>query len=312
MAGNKMDYFDKSNRTSLLISRIVSYIFLAFVTILSLFSFYLLIINATRSNNELQTGFSALPSGNFVDNFLKAIFKTNQQGQLVRDAAGGLIIDPTAQYFLPRGMLNSFLVAACTSILSTYFSAMTAYGICVYDFKGKNFAHKFIILVMMIPTQVSAVGFVQLVNTLHLSNTYWPLIIPAIAAPATYFYMKQYIDSTLPLEIVEAARVDGSNEFRTFNFICMPILKPAIAVQIIFAFVGSWNNYFTPALIIDKADLKTLPIMLAVVKSELNSAAGNLGKIYMIILLAIVPVVIVYIFLSKFIIKGVTLGSVKG
>ena len=127
MAGNKMDYFDRSNRTSLLVSRIVSYIFLAFVTILSLFSFYLLIINSTRSNSELQTGFSALPSGNFVDNFLKAIFKTNQQGELVKDAAGGLIIDPTAQYFLPRGMLNSFLVAAATSILSTYFSAMTAY-----------------------------------------------------------------------------------------------------------------------------------------------------------------------------------------
>lgn len=288
-----MEYIDKSNRTSLLISRIVSYIFLIFVTFLSLFSFYLLIINATRSNAQLQAGFTLLPKEHFIDNLITA---WNDQ----------------SIFFLPQGMLNSFIVSACTCIISTYFSAMTAYGVCVYDFKGKTIAHKFIILVMMIPTQVSALGFVKLVNELGLTNTYWPLIIPAIAAPATYFYMKQYIDSTLPLEIVEAARVDGSNEFRTFNFICTPILKPALAVQMIFSFVGTWNNFFTPALILDKKEVWTLPIMLSVVRSRINSQAGDMGEVYMIILLAIVPVVVVYLFLSKFIIGGVTLGSVKG
>ncbi len=292
MASN-MEYIDKGNRTSLLITRILSYIFLVFVTVLSLFSFYLLIINATRSNAQLQAGFTLLPKEHFIDNLVTA---WNDQ----------------SIFFLPQGMLNSFIVSACTCIITTYFSAMTAYGVCVYDFKGRNFAHKFIILVMMIPTQVSALGFVKLVNTLGLTNTYWPLIIPAIAAPATYFYMKQYIDSTLPLEIVEAARVDGSNEFRTFNFICTPILKPALAVQMIFSFVGTWNNFFTPALILDKKEVWTLPIMLSVVRSRINSQAGDMGEVYMIILLAIVPVVIVYLFLSKFIIGGVTLGSVKG
>ncbi len=289
----QMDYFDKSNTTSLVISRVVSYIFLAFVTILSLFSFYLLIINATRSNAQLQAGFTLLPKEHFIDNLVTAW-------------------NDTSLFFLPQGMLNSFIVAALTCILTTYFSAMTAYGVCVYDFKGKKAVHKFIILIMMIPTQVSALGFVQLVNNLGLTNTYWPLVIPAIAAPSTYFYMKQYIDSTLPLEIVEAARVDGSNEFRTYNFICMPILKPAIAVQMIFAFVASWNNFFTPALVLDKKEMWTLPIMLSIVRSRINSQAGDMGEVYMIILLSIVPVVIVYLFLSKFIIGGVTLGSVKG
>ena len=189
---------------------------------------------------------------------------------------------------------------------------MTAYGIHVYDFKGKNFLHKFILMVMMIPTQVAAVGFVQLVYQFNLNDTYWPLIIPTIAAPATYFYMKQYIEGALPLEVVEAARVDGSNEFRTFNTISLPMMKPAIAVQLIFAFVASWNNFFTPALILDKPDLQTLPIMLSILRSKINSQSGDLGEVYMFILLSIVPVVIVYICLSKFIIKGVTLGSVKG
>ena len=293
MGKERMDFIDKGSKTSLFISRLLSYIFLAFVTVLSLFSFYLLIINATRSNAQLQAGFEILPKEHFFDNLVTAW-------------------NDTSIFFLPQGMLNSFIVAACTCILTSYFSAMTAYGVCVYDFKGRNFVHKAIILVMMIPTQVSALGFVQLVNQVGLTNTYWPLIIPAIAAPATYFYMKQYIDSTLPLEIVEAARVDGSNEFRTYNFICMPILKPALAVQMIFAFVASWNNFFTPALLLDKKEMYTLPIMLSIVRSRINSQAGDMGEVYMIILLAIVPVVIVYLFLSKFIIGGVTLGSVKG
>lgn len=288
-----MDFIDKGNKTTLFISRLVSYIFLVFVTILSLFSFYLLIINSTRSNAQLQAGFEILPKEHFFDNLVTAW-------------------NDTSIFFLPQGMLNSFIVAALTCILTTYFSAMTAYGVCVYDFKGRNAVHKFIILIMMIPTQVGALGFVKLVNTFGLTNTYWPLIIPAIAAPATYFYMKQYIDSTLPLEIVEAARVDGSNEFRTYNFICMPILKPALAVQMIFAFVASWNNFFTPALILDKKEMYTLPIMLSIVRSRINSQAGDMGEVYMIILLAIIPVVVVYLFLSKFIIGGVTLGSVKG
>ncbi len=289
---NYSDFQNEKGATSLLIARIASYVFLVFVTVMCLFSFYLLIINSTRSNSELQSGFSLLPREHFFENFANAMKKTT--------------------FFLPQGLLNSLIIAASTSILTVYFSAMTAYGIFVYDFKGRKLADKFILLVMMIPTQVSAVGFVQLINQFKLVNTYWPLIIPAIAAPATYFYMKQYIEGALPLEVVEAARVDGSNEFRTFNTICLPMLKPALAVQMIFAFVGSWNNFFTPALVISKAELMTVPIMISIINSDLHSQAGDLGKLYMYIFISIVPVVIVYMFLSKFIIKGVTLGSVKG
>lgn len=283
----------KSDKGKLITARVISYIFLGFVTVLSLFSFYLLIINSTRSHAELQAGFTLVPHGNFLNNFLTAW-------------------NDTSLIAIPRGMLNSFIIAASTAILTTYFSAMTAYGIHVYDFKGKKFAFNFILIVMMIPTQVSAVGFVQLVNQIGLSDTYWPLIIPSIAAPAVFFYMKQYIESSLPLEVVEAARVDGSNEFLTFNAIALPMLKPAIAVQVIFAFVASWNNFFTPALIINSKDKATLPIMISLLRSEINSKAGNLGEVYMMILLAIIPVVIVYIFLSKNIVQGVALGAVKG
>ena len=279
------------SRLMMTLLRIVVYAILIFLTVLCLFSFYLMIVNATRSNAQLQAGFRLLPQEHFWDNLKNAW--------------------TDASINIPRGMLNSLFIAAVSSALTTYFSALTAYGVHVYDFKGKNLVFTFIMAVMMIPAQVSAVGFVQMMNKFHLTNNYIPLIVPSIAAPVVFFYMKQYMESVLPLEIVEAARCDGSNEFRTFNTIILPIMKPAIAVQAIFSFVSSWNNYFIPALLLDKAEMKTVPIMIAQLRSA-DYSKFDMGKVYMFILLAILPVMLVYIILSKSIIKGVTSGSVKG
>ena len=278
-------------RVLLILSRIVVYCILIFLSIVCLFSFYMLIINATRSIAQLQAGFTLLPKNNFFVNLKNAW--------------------TDASINIPRGMLNSFFIAACSALLTTYFSALTAYGIHAYRFKLRKAAFYFIMAVMMIPPQVSAVGFIQLVYKFHLTNSYIPLILPSIAAPVVFFYMKQYLESVLPMEMVEAARMDGSGEFRTFNRIVLPIMKPAIAVQMIFSFVLSWNNYFIPALLLDKAEMKTVPIMIAQLRSA-DYSKFDMGKVYMFILLAILPVLIVYIFLSKSIIKGVTAGSVKG
>ena len=278
-------------RLHLFIARVVVYTVLIFLSFLCLFCFYMLIINSSRSNAELQAGFSALPRGHFAENLKNAW--------------------NDASINIPRGMMNSFFIAACSAVLKTYFSALTAYGIHVYDFKLKKAAFLFIMAVMMIPPQVSAVGFIQLMYKLKLTNNYLPLILPGIAAPVVFFYMKQYMESVLPLEIVESARIDGAGEFRIFNQIVLPVLKPAIAVQMIFSFVESWNNYFIPALLLDKAEMKTVPIMIAQLRSA-DYSKFDMGKVYMFILLAILPVLVVYLFLSKFIIKGVTAGSVKG
>ena len=278
-------------RVQLIALRVLVYAILIFLTILCLFFFYLMIINATRSNAQLATGFTLLPKGNFFVNLKNAW--------------------NDASINIPRGMLNSLIIALSSAAITTYFSALTAYGVHVYNFRAKNFVFTFIMAVMMIPSQVSALGFLQLMNKWNLTHNYIPLIVPSIAAPVVFFYMKQYMESVLPLEIVEAARVDGSNEFRTFNTIILPIMKPAIAVQAIFSFVSSWNNYFIPALLLDKAEMKTVPIMIAQLRSA-DYSKFDMGKVYMFILLAILPVMIVYIILSKSIIKGVTSGSVKG
>ena len=288
---NANTYDSRKGKLMLTISRIVVYTILIFLSVLCLFSFYMLIINATRSNSDLQAGFKLLPSDYFLKNLVAAW--------------------NDASINIPRGMLNSFIIAASTALLTTYFSALTAYGIHAYNFKLKKLAFTFIMAVMVIPTQVSAVGFYQMCVKMNWTNSYIPLIMPAMAAPVVFFYMKQYMESVLPMEIVDAARVDGSGEFRTFNTIILPMIKPALAVQMIFSFVTSWNNYFMPALLLDKAEMKTVPLMIAQLRSA-DYSKFDMGKVYMFILLAILPVVVVYIFLSKYIIKGVTAGSVKG
>ena len=275
----------------LTVLRIVVYAILIFLSVLCLFSFVMLFINASRSNGQLQAGFTLIPGGHLMDNFKNAWTDSSIN--------------------IPRGLLNSFLVASATAILTTYFSALTAYGFQAYDFKGKKILFGFIMAIMVIPTQVSASGFVQICYKFGLTNNYLVLILPGIAAPIVFFYIKQYMESNLPMEIVDAARVDGCGEFRTFNFIILPMLKPALAVQLIFSFVQSWNNYFLPSLLLTKAEMKTVPIMIAQLRSA-DYSKFDMGKVYMFILLAILPVLVVYIILSKSIIKGVTAGSVKG
>jgi multiple sugar transport system permease protein len=208
-------------------------------------------------------------------------------------------------------MINSLIIAGLSAVLSTYFSTMTAYAIHVYDFKLKKFMFTFILMIMTIPTQVTALGFIQLVGDMGLDDTFIPLIVPSIAAPVVFFYMKQYMESSLPLSLVEAARIDGSGEFRTFNSIVLPLMKPAIAVQAIFTFVSSWNNYFTPALILHSDNKKTLPILIAQLRSA-DFLKFDMGQVYVTIAFSIFPVIVVYLLLSRFIVQGVAMGSVKG
>jgi len=269
----------------------VRYIVLIFLTIVCLFSFLILIVNSTRAHYDIQKGFSLIPGVSFLKNFSKLM----HNGTLP----------------VLRGMLNSIIVSGGTCVLSTYFSALTAYAIHAYDFKGRKLIFAFILAIMMIPTQVTALGFIKFMRQLNLLDNFIPLIVPAIAAPSVFFFMKQYMESSLPLEIVEASRIDGAAEFKTFNSIIIPIMKPAIAVQAIFTFVGAWNNYFTPNLLVSMANMKTLRILFALLRSAVY-LMFDMGQVYMMIFFSIVPVIIVYIALSKNIIGGIAVGAVKG
>ena len=285
---------DNFSLFGLYLRRFFSYLVLIILTLLCLVPFYVLFVNSSRSHADIQKGFSLLPGKFLITNYKSLLLDKN----------------------LPviRGIANSFIVAASSSLLSVYFSSLTAYAVHAYDFKLKKLLFSFILMVMMVPTQVTSLGFIKLVREVSfLKNTYWPLIIPSISAPIVVFFIKQYMETALPVEIVEAARIDGSHEFSTFNRIVLPIMKPAIAVQAIFSFTSSWNNYFIPALVLAEVDKnkKTLPILIAQLRSA-DFLKFDMGKLYMMIAVSIFPIVVIYLILSKQIVSGVAMGSVKG
>ena len=278
------------DKTASRIRSIVAHVVLIILSFMCLFFFYVLIVNASHSHAELQKGFSALPGKYFWKNLMN--------------------VANDGSFPMFRGILNSIIVSGCSAVLCTYFSSLTAYGLYAYDFKARNVAFTFIMAILVMPTQVTAMGFLRLITKMGLSDSLLPLIIPSVASPAVFYFMYSYLQSSLPMSLVEAARIDGSGEFRTFNSIVLPIMKPAIAVQAIFTFVGSWNNYFVPALVIQSKSKMTVPILIATLRGA-DYMNFDMGKIYMMITVAIVPIIIVYLLLSKFIIAGVTLGGVK-
>ncbi|MCI9021703.1 MAG: carbohydrate ABC transporter permease [Eubacterium sp.] len=269
---------------------ILAHTVLIILSFMCLFFFYILFINATRSHADLQKGFSALPGSYLLKNL----------NSVANDGSFPMF----------RGIINSLIVSGCSAAICTYFSALTAYGLYVYDFKLKKVAFTFIMAILVMPTQVTAMGFLRLITNMGMYDSLLPLIIPSIASPSVFYFMYSYLQSSLPLSLVEAARIDGSGEFWTFNKIVLPIMKPAIAVQAIFSFVGSWNNYFVPALVIQSKNKMTVPILIATLRGA-DYMNFDMGKIYMMITIAIVPIIFVYLLLSKYIIAGVTLGGVK-
>lgn len=272
------------------LNKFIRYTVLILISILCLFSFYLLIVNSTRAHSQIQKGFS-FTFGDFFSANLKNVLSNKELPVL-------------------RGIINSLLVSSLSALLATYFSILTAFSIQTYEFRFKKIAFTFIMMIMMVPNQVSALGFMSWMGKLNLMDSLIPLFLPAIASPIVFYYMFAYMQSNLPKATVEAARMDGASELRIFNQIVLPIMKPAIAVQAIFTFVNAWNNYFIPSLIIRSAEKKTLPILIAQLRSA-DYLKFDMGQVYMLIFLAIIPIVIVYILVSKYIVDGVAVGSVK-
>ncbi|SDC24144.1 multiple sugar transport system permease protein [Pelagirhabdus alkalitolerans] len=270
------------------LSRIGIYTGLVILVIICFIPFYMMIINATRPNSEILRGFTLIPGDSLMDNY-----------------------DVLISYMdVWRGFRNSLFVAISVTVLNAYFSALTAFALVVYEFKFKNAIFVTFIVMMMVPGQLGLIGLYDLSETLGILDTYWPLIIPAVAAPFTVFFFRQFLITTMHISILEAGRIDGASEVHMFHRIILPILMPAIATMGIFTFIGSWNNYIVPLVIIRSPDLYTLPVMMGALSG--SPVASNLGAMYLGIAISVVPIMVAFLFLSKYIISSITAGSVKG
>ncbi len=269
---------------------VLVYVVLIFLAILSIMPFLIMMVNATRSTTEIQQhAISLIPSSYTMKNF--AIL--------------------TGKSFNPmRGFLNSLIISTGATICAVYFSTLTAYALVIYDWKLRQPFFTFIMAIMMIPTQVTMIGFYQFVYKIHMTNNFLMLILPAIASPSIVFFMRQYMQPTLSPEIVQSARIDGAREFYIFNHIVLPIMKPAIATQSIFVFVTNWNRLFEPLILLTDQKRYTLPIMVSLLRGDIYKT--EYGAVYLGLTLTVLPLIVVYLLLSKYIIAGVALGSVKG
>ena len=275
-------------RVNTSLMRIFVYIVLVFITILVIVPIWLLLVNATRSTTEIQQGLSFLPSTHLVDNYLILLNR-------------GLNI--------VRGFSNSLYVAVLSTVITVYFSMLTAYGIVVYNFKGKQLFTNFILVLVMIPMQLTIIGFFQYMSRLGLTDNYASLILPLIANAGGVFFSKQYFESMLIQDLIDAARIDGASELKIFHTIMMPLAIPGAATLGIFAFVASWNNFFSAFILITSRDKYTLPMLVKTLRGDVYRT--EYGAIYLGLALTVIPVIILYVLFSRYIISGIAMGAVK-
>ncbi|MCQ2594413.1 MAG: carbohydrate ABC transporter permease [Treponemataceae bacterium] len=275
-------------KMSMTLKRAVVYILMVFFALLAIVPIYLMLINATRTNAQINEGISLIPGTNTLQNWKNL---TNRNFQIW------------------QGFGNSAVIAFFSTIFSVYFSSLTAYAIHVYKFKGRKFLWAFILTVIMLPGTLSFIGFYQFMARLHLTNSFIPLIVPSIASAGSVLFMKQYMESILSFELIDAGRIDGAGEFRIFNTVIMPIMIPAVATQSIFAFVGSWNNFMTPFVLLSDQKKYTLPMLVQTLRGDIYRT--EYGSIYLGVAISLLPILVFYAFMSRFIISGITMGGVK-
>ena len=278
----------QSYRFNTILMRIFVYAVLIILLVVTIVPIWLLIVNATRSTSEIQQGISILPSTHLLDNY---------------DILLGRGLN------MVRGFSNSLFVAVASTIITVYFSLLTAYGIVVYNFKGKQFFSNFIVLLVLIPMQLSIIGFYQYMSRLGLTDNYASLILPLIANAGAVFFGKQYLESMIIHELIDAARIDGASELGIFHRVMMPIAAPGAATMGIFAFVASWNNFFNAFILISSIDKYTLPMLVRTLSGDVYRT--EYGAIYLGLAITIVPIIIIYAIFSRYIVSGIAMGAVK-
>lgn len=268
--------------------RFFVYLALVIILIVTIVPIWLLIVNGTRSTLQIQQGIGFLPSTHAIENYNILL---------------GRGLD------LMQGFTNSLFIAGSSTIITVYFSLLTAYGVVVYNFKGKKFFSNFIVVLVMIPMQLSIVGFYQYMSRLGLTDNYASLILPLIANAGAVFFGIQYLESMVIEELIDAARIDGAGELMIFHRIMFPLAIPGAMTMGIFAFVAAWNNFFNAFILISSREKYTLPMLISVLRGDVYRT--EYGAIYLGLAFTIVPIIIIYAIFSRYIVSGIAMGAIK-
>ncbi len=269
------------------VRRIITYIVLGLLAVISILPFYNMIIGCTHDNATLATSFQLLPGKHLLDNYERLQNNVN----------------------IWRGILNSLFIAIVYTLISTYIGALTAYGFAKFKFRGNKILFWVVLATMMLPSQLGIIGYFQLMNNMNLLDNYLSIIMPSFATPMMVYWNRQYIDSYVPNELLESARVDGCGEFKIFNKIIFPIIIPGVATQAIFTFVQCWNSYVQPSILLFSQEKFTLPVLVQQMQGVYKA---DYGVIYLGVTLSVIPILIIFMFCSKKILESSMVGAVKG
>ena len=270
------------------ISRGLIYLFAILVAVVAFYPFFVMIISSTHDNYNIVARINILPGTHLKENFERL----------------------TQNIDLYRGIINSLILTAAVTIIQNYFTMMAAYAFSKYNFKGKNFLFSVVLVAMMLPGQLGIIGFYKEIQALKLLNSYFTLIVPTIANCFAVFFYKQYIDGALPNELIEAAIMDGCGELTIYHKLVLPLVIPALVTQGVMTFIGTWNSYLTPLIVLNDKKKFTLPLMIATVR---DATHADYGAQYVGMLVSIIPMVIVFCFASKIIMEKISIGAaVKG
>ena len=205
-------------------------------------------------------------------------------------------------------LFNIVFISAMAMILTCITAALAGYALGKKRFYGRTILFTIIICAMALPKQVIVIPLAQEMKLLHMSDTLWAVILPTVGWPFGVFLMKQFSE-TIPNEILEAARVDGAGELKTFFSVVFPMIKPGIGALAIFTFVNTWNDYFLQLVMLTSEEKWTLPLAIANMQGEMSS---DFGLIMAGAALASIPIIVVFIAFQKYFIQGIAMGAVKG
>ncbi len=280
-----------NNRTAVIrrkfIHGLLSFICLL-VALTAFYPFFVMVISSTHDSFNIVSKINLLPGGNLIANYMRLTKNMN----------------------IMVGIRNSIFLSVMVTIVETYFTVLTAYAFAKFRFKGRGFLFGVILVFMMLPGQLGVIGFYKEVQAMNLMDSYIPLIVPTIANSFAVFFYKQYMDTSVPNEMIEAAIVDGCKEIQIFHQIVIPLVKPAMVTQAVLTFIGTWNSYLNPLILLNDKSKFTLTLMIATVR---DATHADYGAQYLGMVISVIPAVIIFCVGSKTIMEKISIGAaVKG